>query len=148
MVASGRVQVDGEKEKSEADNVNLLELSEATLLHNTLLRYKEDDIYTFTGKPSHTPRTACRSSEQKVDTRMQITQITMRRAGKSSCVELFFVFLRESFKFKGILRLESYTLREASSNRNSSLFAQHIFRFGSHAGVKRHFLDAIPPSSP
>uniref|UniRef100_A0A7S4BGF0 Myosin motor domain-containing protein n=5 Tax=Chrysotila carterae TaxID=13221 RepID=A0A7S4BGF0_CHRCT len=37
-------------ERSEADNCNLLELSEATLLHNTLLRYDNDQIYTFTGQ--------------------------------------------------------------------------------------------------
>lgn len=48
-VANKEMTIEGEVEKAEPDNVNLLELSEATLLHNTLLRYEEDKIYTFTG---------------------------------------------------------------------------------------------------
>lgn len=35
-------------ERAEPDNCDLFQLSEATLLHNTLLRYKDDAIYTFT----------------------------------------------------------------------------------------------------
>lgn len=43
-------------ERSEPDNCDLLQLSEATLLHNTLLRYRRDEIYTFTcAAPSRRP---------------------------------------------------------------------------------------------
>jgi hypothetical protein len=35
-------------ERAEPDNCDLFQLSEATLLHNTLLRYNDDEIYTFT----------------------------------------------------------------------------------------------------
>jgi len=38
----------GSSERAEPDNCDLLQLSEATLLHNTLLRYNNDEIYTFT----------------------------------------------------------------------------------------------------
>ena len=58
-------QADGEREKSETDNVNLLELSEATLLYNTLLRYKEDDIYTFTGNESIVDIFTCDDSSKR-----------------------------------------------------------------------------------
>ena len=39
-----------EEERTEVDNCALLHLSEATLLHNTRLRFLADDIYTFTGQ--------------------------------------------------------------------------------------------------
>jgi hypothetical protein len=42
-------------ERAEPDNCDLLQLSEATLLHNTLLRYKDDKIYTFTCAPAARP---------------------------------------------------------------------------------------------
>ena len=37
-------------ERSEPDNCSLLHLSEATLLHNTQLRFQRDEIYTLTGQ--------------------------------------------------------------------------------------------------
>jgi len=42
-------ELSGGEERAEPDNCDLLQLSEATLLHNTLLRYRRDEIYTFTG---------------------------------------------------------------------------------------------------
>ena len=52
-------ELSGGEERAEPDNCDLLQLSEATLLHNTLLRYRRDEIYTFTcASPLQSPRRA------------------------------------------------------------------------------------------
>ena len=50
VVANTVTVVADADERSELDNCSLLHLSEATLLHNTQLRFQRDEIYTLTGQ--------------------------------------------------------------------------------------------------